>query len=163
MAENSNSKCPYCGSGLLQEEDGYRCRFCKSFFPFEVEQSGGLDDSAPLSLLRLREQANEEEAKGGRVEHTDEDKAFARRRMRNELIGMATAFVSLVCMFFSKTLKMPYLMIPGFAFWAFSAGYTVYQIIKAKKVGRKAAYIRIFLLLFVAILVLLFVHAVEPE
>ena len=77
--------------------------------------------------------------------------------MRNELIGMATAFPSVVLMFLSKTLQMPVLLIPGFVLWAFSAAFTAFQIYKAKKNGRKAAFIRIFLLLAIAILIVLFV------
>ena len=155
MIEDANSKCPYCGSGLIEEEDGYRCRLCKSFFPFEEEPKEDSDDPNRFSLLEERKKAIEKKAE------TESDKEFARTRTRNELIGMATAFVGLVFLFFSKTLKMPYLMIPGFVFWAFSAGYTAWQYFKAKKNGRKAAWIRIALLLFVAILVVIFVHAVE--
>ena len=155
MIDNPNSKCPYCGSGLIVEEDGYRCRLCKSFFPFEEEPQEDPDDPNRFSLLEARKRAIEEKTK------TETDKEFARTRMRNELIGLAAAFVSAACLFFSKTLKMPYLMIPGFVLWAFSAGFTAWQYFKAKKNGRKAAWIRIALLLFVAILVVLFVHPIE--
>ena len=134
-------KCPYCGSGLLEEEDGYWCRLCKSFFPFDSDQDAVIEPHVSEA-----EKAKEEE-----------DKANRRIRMRNELIGMATAFPSVVLMFLSKTLQMPVLLIPGFVLWAFSAAFTAFQIYKAKKNGRKAAFIRIFLLLAIAILIVLFV------
>ncbi|MBR3242013.1 MAG: hypothetical protein IKF90_04835 [Parasporobacterium sp.] len=141
MEENNNSKCPYCGSSLMEEEDGYRCRLCKSFFPF---------DSDPEAVTEPHISAAEKEKE-------DAEKAFQRVRIRNELIGMATAFVSAGLLFFSKIQENPYLLIPGFILWAFSAGYTGFQIYKAKKNGQKAAYVRIFLLLIVAILIVLFV------
>ena len=49
------------------------------------------------------------------------------------MIGLAPAFVSAGFFMFTKTLKMPILMVPGFVLWAFAAGYTVFQFVKSKK------------------------------
>ncbi len=158
MSDMNNSKCPYCGSSLLQEEDGYRCRFCKSFFPFEAEEVAAQDDTKGLS--QLKQQVTVHADSEAKKEQTDEDKAFARLKARNELIGIATAFASCPFMALSKTMRMPLLMIPGFVLWAFAAGFTAYQVYKAKKMGKKAAWGRILGLLIVAILMVIFIHPV---
>lgn len=153
MSDNMNTKCPYCGSSLLQEEDGYRCRFCKSFFPFEAEE--GIEQEGRKQLSELTPQivdpAEEEEK-------VKAEKAAKFRRAGFELIGLAPAFVSAGFFMFTKTLKMPILMVPGFVLWAFAAGYTVFQFVKSKKnkTEQKPAILRTILLLILAILVLLF-------
>ncbi len=158
MSESIHSKCPYCGSSLLQEEDGYRCRFCKSFFPFEAEQLSEADDLSNIS--QFNQQVIEKQESVVDTEKEKADKEFAKRKARNELIGIATAFASCPFMALSKTMHMPYLMIPGFILWAFAAGFTAFQVYKAKKEGRKAAWGRILGLLLVAILMLIFIHPV---
>lgn len=159
MSENTNLKCPYCGSSFLEEADGYRCRMCKSFFPFETFE--GAEQGEPLNLSQVEQGITEKEKTPEELAKEAEDKAFARVRARNEFIGIITAFASLILLFLTKTMKEPLLMIPGFILWAFSAGYTGYQIYSAKKQGRKAAFFRIFALLLVAILVTLFVRIAE--
>jgi len=66
MSDTIRTKCPYCGSSLLSEEDGYRCRFCKSFFPYDSEQ--GQEQTKIKSLSQIEQQAVEkktpEELKG---------------------------------------------------------------------------------------------------
>ena len=159
MSDNMNTKCPYCGSSLLQEEDGYRCRFCKSFFPFGEEN--GTEQDSPQGLSQLKPQVIEREESFAEKELTDDDKAFARKRARNELIGIATAFASCPFMALSKTMRMPLLMIPGFILWVFAAAFTGFQVYQAKKIGKKAAWVRIVGLLLVAILMLVFINPVE--
>ena len=158
MSDNLNSKCPYCGSSLLQEEDGYRCRFCKSFFPFGSDNLAAEGDS---QLSDLKQHVIEQTEEAAAAEPTDEDKAFARKKARNELIGIATAFASCPFMALSKTMRMPLLMIPGFVLWVFAAAITAYQVYQAKKIGKKAAWGRIFGLLLVALLMLAFIRPVE--
>lgn len=155
MSDNPNSKCPYCGSSMLEEEDGYRCRFCKSFFPFEAEQVKEKEEPYKLSLLRP--QIVESPERGWDKARVDAEKAFQKERGRNELIGLATAVVSTVCMILCKLLQMPLLMIPGFIFFAFSGAFAGYSAYKANKAGRRVIYIRVFAMLVVAILCLLFV------
>ena len=151
MSDTIRTKCPYCGSSLLTEEDGYRCRFCKSFFPYDSEQEQEQTKPEPLSQIKQQvvEKKTPEEVKA----EEEADKAFAKRRGIDELIGILTAFFSAALMLLSKVLKMPLLMIPGFVLWAFSAGYTAYRVYAAKKDGRKAAYLRIAVLLVIAILI----------
>ena len=150
MSDTIRTKCPYCGSSLLTEEDGYRCRFCKSFFPYDSEQEQEQTKPEPLSQIKQQvvEKKTPEEVKA----EEEADKAFAKRRGIDELIGILTAFFSAALML-SKVLKMPLLMIPGFVLWAFSTGYTAYRVYAAKKDGRKAAYLRIAVLLVIAILI----------
>ena len=156
MEGNNNSKCPYCGSSLLQEEDGYRCRFCKSFFPYEAEQDPSQTKPNPLS--QMKQQSPEQKTPAELKEEEEADKAFAKRKFWDELIGIVTAFFSAALMLLSKILKIPYLMIPGFILWAFSAGYIAYRVYIAKKSGRNAAFIRIAILLLIAILIVTTVH-----
>ena len=149
MSETIKTKCPYCGSSLLTEEDGYRCRFCKSFFPYETEQG----QQKPESLYEIELQAPEKKTPEEIQADEEADKAFAKRRGIDELIGILTAFFSAALLLLSKVLKMPLLMIPGFVLWAFSAGYTAYRVYAAKKSGRKASFLRIAILLVIAILI----------
>ena len=79
MSDNMNTKCPYCGSSLLQEEDGYRCRFCKSFFPFG---SDNLAEEGDSRLSDLKQHV---------IEQTD-DAAAA------EKIRQSGAAMALVCL-----------------------------------------------------------------
>lgn len=152
MSDITNSKCPYCGAGLLQEEDGYRCKLCKSFFQFEKEQDLSKQETGDLSRISMIQPRAPKHA---------EETEFARNRSRNELIGMATAFISAVFMVFCRLYRIPLLMIPGFAFWAFAAGFTGYQVHKAFNAGHRMLYIRVFLLLLVAILMLFFINPVK--
>ena len=78
--------------------------------------------------------------------------------MRNELIGMSTAFAAAALLVMSNLMKIPYLMIPGFILWAFSAGHTGYQVYKSSKKGKGTYYIRVFLLLAIGILMFIFVR-----
>ena len=150
MKLDANSRCPYCGAGLIQEEDGYRCRLCKSFFPFEEGQTAESDSPYHLTVEKKEPGEGDESRKG-----TGE---LLPHNTRNELIGIVTALASAVVMFFCKMKHMPLLMIPGFAIWAFSAGFTAFQVYKAKKSGMKASYIRPGLILVVAILILVTFH-----
>lgn len=156
MSDNIKSKCPYCGSGLLQEEDGYRCRFCKSFFPFETEEA--MDQVKTASLYKLNQQAPERPDPVEAEKQAEEEKVFAKRKAIDEMIGILTSFASAAMMLLTKILHMPLLMIPGFILWAFAAGYTGYRMYQAKKSGRKAAYIRVAIFLVLAILILLTVR-----
>lgn len=156
MADTNISKCPYCGSSMLEEEDGYRCRFCKSYFPFEAEPVRAEEKKEPYKLSLLKPQIVEDPENGIDAEAVKEEKEFQRLKTRNELIGMAAAFVSVVFMALCKLMKIPLLMIPGFVFWAFAAGFTGIQIIKSSKAGRRTLYLRVIFMLVIAILMLLF-------
>ena len=159
MAENTNSTCPYCGGSLLPEEGGNRCRFCKSFFPFDAEGADGQDASNQLS--DMKQQVIDQPENAADKELTDEDKAFARKRSTHEFVGIAAAFVSCIFLTLSKTMKMPILMLPGFVCWAFAAAYTAFQVYRAKKIGKKAAWVRVAGLCLLAILMLLFIKPVN--
>ncbi len=154
MTDISKVKCPYCGYSLLPEEDGYRCRFCKSFFPLDSSLFSDQGDSIQLS--EMKEQVIEQEITPAEQEKMDAEKEMQRFKMRHELVGIAAAFSSLVLLFLSKTMSNPYLMIPGFILWAFSAGYTAFQVYRSTKKGKRILFIRVFLLLIIAILVVLF-------
>lgn len=156
MSENNDQKCPYCGGSFVQEEGGYRCGFCKSFFPFEAEQVEKKEEPYKLSLLRP--QIVEDPEKGIDKKMVEEEKSFHRLKSRNELIGLSTAFVSAVFMVLCKLLKMPLLMIPGFVFWVFSAAFTIYQIVKTPKERQRTYYIRVLAMLALAILMLFFIR-----
>lgn len=156
MSDNIKSKCPYCGSGLLEEEDGYRCRFCKSFFPFESEET--TDQMKTIPLYKIEQPAPKQVDPVEEKEKEEEEKAFAKRKAIDELIGIVTSFSSAVVMLLTKVLHKPLLMIPGFILWAFSAGYTAFRVYQARKTGRKAAYIRIAIFLVLAILILVTVR-----
>ena len=163
MSENSQLKCPYCGSGLLREEDGFRCRLCKSFFPFDTEQTGDSENADSLSELKPRimsqEEYEEELEKAKEREEAEKKERF--RKARIELPGLAASFFSAGVFMLCKTTKSPYLMIPGFILWAFSAGFTGFLYYKAKKEGNKIPLLRTVFMLVVAILVLIFVSPVE--
>lgn len=85
------------------------------------------------------------------------DNEFQRQKKKNELIGIVTATISAIFMVLCKLYRMPALMIPGFVFWAFSAGFTALNIYKALQSGHRMFYIRVILMLILAILMLLFI------
>ncbi len=152
MAENNLSKCPYCGCSLIHEEGGYRCRLCKSFFSFDgtpvvtekiqMKASSGGEDLEHFSMINPK------------VSQDPEERAYQMKRFKNEFIGMMIALASAVCMALCRILGIPLLMIPGFAFWAGAAAFAGYHVYKSIKAGRRLLYIRVFLLLVVAIMML---------
>lgn len=156
MSDLKIKKCPYCGSSLLEEEDGFRCRFCKSYFPFEAEETPQNDkpekeEPFKLSFLNPGSMAvpvTEEEKK-----RAEEEKEFQRLRNRNEFIGIVTSFASVMCFLLGNLLTIHILWIPGFVLWAFAAGFAGYQVYRAKKAGHRVLYIRVFAMLLVAVLV----------
>lgn len=156
MKLNANSKCPYCGASLMQEEDGYRCRLCKSFFPFESEQTAEAEE--PYKMSVAAKQAEDRKDNSGKQIGPKE---FIPHNGLHELIGILTALGSAVCLAFFKLKSMPLLMIPGFILWAFSAGFTAFQVYKAKKTGYKASFIRVGLILVIAILVVATIKPIE--
>lgn len=86
------------------------------------------------------------------------DNQYERLRKRNELIGMVTATISAVCMVLCKMMRQPVLMYVGFAFWIFAGAFTVIQLIKARKTGQRPVYVRIFMMMILAILMLFFIQ-----
>lgn len=90
-----------------------------------------------------------------------EDKEYQQLKKKNELIGMATAFGSAICMLFCRLYQIPFLMIPGFVLWAISAGFIGLRIYKETKAGHKTYYVRVILMLIVAILMLFFITPIR--
>jgi len=90
-----------------------------------------------------------------------QDNDFQRQRKQNELIGFVSATISAIFMVLCKLYRMPVLMIPGFIVWAFSAVFTAINIYKALHAGHRMFYIRVILMLILAILMLLFINPVQ--